>query len=65
MDAQPGSTKNLRRKLGWAVRHVRANVGAFTPAEPGEMVRERLIDAATAPTELRTDYARYKLGLTK
>ena len=65
MDAQPGSTENLRRKLGCAIRHIYANVGAFTPDELEEMVRERLIDAAAVPTELRTDFVRYKLGLTK
>ena len=65
MDAQPGSIENLRRKLGCAIRHIHANVGAFTPDELEEMVRERLIDAATVPTELRTDFVRYKLGLTK
>ena len=41
MDAQPGSTEDLRRKLGWAVRHFRANLGAFTPGELEEMVREK------------------------
>ena len=65
MDAQPGSTESLRRKLGCAVSHIHRNVGAFTPNELEEMVRERLIDAATVPTELRTDYVKYKLGLTK
>ena len=65
MDAQPGSIENLRRKLVCAIRHIYANVGAFTPDELEEMVRERLIDAATVPTELRTDFVKYKLGLTK
>ncbi len=65
MDAQPGSTENLRRKLGCAVRHIHANIGAFTPNELEEIVRERLIDAKAIPAELRTDYVRYRLGLTK
>ena len=65
MDAQAGSAENLHRRLGCAVRHIYANVGAFTPNELEEMVRERLIDAAAVPTELRTDFVRYKLGLTK
>ncbi|MDG7022960.1 MAG: hypothetical protein JRN45_00405 [Nitrososphaerota archaeon] len=65
MDAQPGSAENLRRKLGCAVRHIHANVGAFTPDELEATVKERLIDAAAVPTELRTDYVRCRLGLTK
>ncbi|MDG7012135.1 MAG: hypothetical protein JRN17_03500 [Nitrososphaerota archaeon] len=65
MDTQLGNTENLRRKLSWAVRHINANVGAFTPSELEKIVGEKLVDAATIPTEPRTNYARYKLGLTK
>ncbi|MDG7011578.1 MAG: hypothetical protein JRN11_06025 [Nitrososphaerota archaeon] len=65
MDAQLGSTENLCRKLGWAVRHIRANLGAFTPGELEEMVREKLIEAKEVPMELRTDHVKWRLGLTK
>jgi hypothetical protein len=65
MSARPDGAENLRRKLDCAIRHIRANVGAFTPKELEEMVRERLIDAGAVPTELRTDFVRHRLGLTK
>jgi hypothetical protein len=55
MSARPDGAENLRRKLDCAIRHIRANIGAFTPNELEEMVREKLIDAGAVPTELRTD----------
>ena len=49
--------------LGWAVRHIRANLGAFTPEELEDMVREKLIEAKEVPAELSTDHVKWRLGL--
>jgi hypothetical protein len=52
-------------KLEMALNHIRANIGAFTPRELEEMVRQRLIDARVVPAELRTDFVRRRLRLRK
>lgn len=65
MDAQQVSAENLRRKLGCVIKHIHANLGVFTPDELEEMVREKLIEAKEVPAELRTDYAKWRIGLSK
>jgi hypothetical protein len=57
--------EDLEKKLESAMRHIRANVGTFSPMDLEDMVNERLIDARSVPPELRTELVRYRLGLKK
>ncbi len=57
--------EEVEKKLNSAVRHIRANIGTFSPRELEDMVNERLVDARSVPPELRTDLVRYRVGLKK
>ena len=65
MGNQPEDTEHLHKKLDCAVRQIHRNISAFSPEDLEEMVRQRLVDARTVPTELRTKYVRHRLGLRK
>ncbi len=65
MSVRLDGAANLGRKLDCAVRKIRRNISAFSPDDLEEMVRHRLIDARAVPPELRTDFVRHKLRLTK
>jgi hypothetical protein len=65
MDAQPSGTENLRAKVDCAVRHLRRNISAFSPEDLEDMVRHKLMEAKVVPPELRTNFVRYRLGLTE
>ena len=47
------------------VRRIRRNISAFSPEDPEDIVRHKLVEPKVVPAELRTDYVRYRLRLTK